>query len=83
MPGIRFRSRPYERRERALRPLEVAVLEVLHDPAVIEISEQRMQSRIKELVAKGSIRGDVLVTEANDEARPMVCTRIAEIIGAG
>ena len=82
-PGIRFRARPYERRERALRPLEVAVLEVLRDLAVIEISEQRMQSRIKELIAKGAIRGDVLVTEANDEARPMVRTRIAEIIGAG
>lgn len=32
MPGVRFRSRPYSRRERRLTPVEVAVLEVLRGP---------------------------------------------------
>jgi hypothetical protein len=78
-PGIRFRSRPYERRERGLRPLEVAVLEVLRDPTVIEASHHQLVDRVRELIASDLIRADVLTSEANDEARPMVRTRLAEI----
>ena len=80
-PGIRFRSRPYERRERALRPLEVAVLEVLRDLAVVETSQDRMQDRIRKLITTGVIRRDVLLSAANDEARPVVRRRMAEIVG--
>jgi hypothetical protein len=78
-PGIRFRSRPYERRERGLRSLEVAVLEVLRDPTVIEASHDQLVARIRELIASDLIRADVLTSEANDEARPLVRTRLAEI----
>ncbi len=80
-PGIRFRSRPYERRERALRPLEVAVLEVLRDLAVVETSQDRMQDRIRKLITTGVIRRDILLSAANDEARPVVRRRMAEIVG--
>lgn len=78
-PGIRFWSRPYERRERELRPLEVAVLEVLREPFVVEVSPERVEARIRELIATGVVRGALLVEEANDEARPIVRARMAEI----
>lgn len=81
VPGVRFRSRPYARRTRELRPLEVAALEVLADPLVTEVSPEHLQTRIKELIATGVVRCAVLVDEANDEARPIVRTRMAQIAG--
>ena len=69
-PGIRFRSRPYERRERELRPLEVAVLEVLREPFVVEVSPKQVEARIRELIATGVVRSVRLVEEANDEPAP-------------
>ena len=80
-PGVRFCSRAYERRQRELRPLEVAVLEVLRDPYVTEVSYQQVAARIKELIDTGIVRCDVLLDEANDEARPTVRTHMAEIAG--
>ena len=80
-PGVRFRSRPYARRARELRPLEVAALEVLADALVAEVSLEQLEARIKELIASGVVRCGVLVDEANDEARPIVRTRMAAIAG--
>lgn len=56
-PGVRFRSRPYAGRARELRPLEVAALEVLADPHVMEARLEQLDSPIKELIATGVVRG--------------------------
>jgi len=67
MPGVRFRSRPYERRLRELRPAEVAVLEVLRDPGAVEAEWPVVREKVAELVAKGSVRKDTLTQETCDE----------------
>jgi hypothetical protein len=69
MPGVRFRSRPYSRREHRLTPMEVAVLEVLREPDSAEVSWPRVMTRIRELIADGSIRADVLDKQAVEEPR--------------
>lgn len=79
-PGVRFRSRAYERRLRELRPMEVAVLELLRDPVVAEVDWQHITQRINELIDSGAVRSDVLIDEATDEAQPDVRTRMAEIV---
>jgi hypothetical protein len=79
MRGVRFRSRPYSRRERRLTPLEVAVLEVLRDPHAAEQPWPEVEDRIRELATDGSLRPAVLGAEASDEPRVQARERWAAI----
>lgn len=69
MTGVRFRSRPYERRERRLTPIEVAVLEILRDPHAAEMPWPQVQARIRDLIAEGTVRAGVLGAAATSEPR--------------
>jgi hypothetical protein len=70
--GTRFFPRQHHRRELALRPLEVAVLEtVAACAAVVEIEWPEYVERIDKLAAAGHIRLDVL-----REAAPMEHDRL-------
>ncbi|MCC6831906.1 MAG: hypothetical protein IT200_11225 [Thermoleophilia bacterium] len=75
MRGVRFRSRPYSRRERRLTPIEVAVLEVLRDPGASEAPPSQVAARIQELIADRAVRADVL--DAVVAAEPRVTARKA------
>lgn len=79
MPGVRFRSRPYSRREHRLTPLEVAVLEVLRDPDSAEVSWPRVMTRVRELIAEGTVRADVLDKQATEEPRVQARELWAEV----
>lgn len=79
IPGVRFRSRPYSRRERRLTPLEVAVLEVLRDPFAAEEPWPRVVERIRELVESRDVRGAILAAAATDEPRIKARERWAAI----
>lgn len=79
MPGVRFRSRPYSRRERRLTPVEVAVLEVLRDPDATEAPWPAVEARIRELIANGTVRGRVLDAEATTEPRVKARERWAKV----
>lgn len=79
MRGVRFRSRPYSRRERRLTPVEVAVLEVLRDPHAAEVPWSRVEERIRELLADGTVRAQVLDAEATSEPRVQARERWAEV----
>lgn len=79
MPNVRFRSRPYSRRERRLTPVEVAVLEVLRDPHATEMPWPRVEERIRELLADGTVRAQVLDAEATSEPRVQARERWAEV----
>jgi hypothetical protein len=79
MKGVRFRSRPYSRRERRLTPIEVAVLEVLRDPHAAEATWPQVAGRIRELIDQGEVRAGVLATEAADEPRVLARERWAEV----
>jgi hypothetical protein len=71
LPGVRFCSRPFTRRERRLRPLEVAVLELLRDPDAAEHSWRDVRSRVEELIAEGKVRQELLAQEvAQEKHRP-------------
>jgi hypothetical protein len=76
--GVRFRSRPPERRARRLRPSEVAVLEVLRDPRVVEVPWDAVAGRVGALVASGEIRPSILRRAAADEHVPAVRAGLAE-----
>lgn len=67
MPGVRFRLRPFERRELRLQPIEVAVIEVMRDPGSIEDSVEEIRQRLTDLIRRGAIRGDVIAAEIADE----------------
>lgn len=77
--GVRFRSRPYSRRERRLTPVEVAVLEVLRDPLASEAPWPDVVLRIRELVAEGVVRAEVLDAEAATEPRVAARERWATV----
>lgn len=79
MRGVRFRSRPHSRRERRLSPVEVAVLEVLRDPDAAEASWPRVVARIRELIADGTVRAEVLDAEASTEPRVKARERWAAV----
>jgi hypothetical protein len=71
LPGVRFCSRPFTRRERRLRPLEVAVLELLRDPDAAERPWPDVRSRVGELMAEGKVRQELLAQEvAREKHRP-------------
>lgn len=79
MRGVRFRSRPYSRRERRLTPVEVAVLEVLRDPHAAEVPWGPVEERIREMLADGTVRAQVLDAEATSEPRVQARERWAEV----
>lgn len=79
MPGLRFRSRPYSRREHRLRPAEVAVLELLRDPTAAEADWPRVAARIRELIADGIVRAAVLDAQAAEEPRVQARERWATV----
>ncbi len=79
MRGVRFRSRPYSRRERRLTPVEIAVLEVLRDPHAAEVPWPRVEEHIRELLADGTVRTQVLDAEATSEPRVQARERWAEV----
>jgi hypothetical protein len=76
LDGVRFRARSYGRRLRELRPLEVAVLEVLRDPHAADVDWPIIAERVTQLVGRGAIRPGVLRDEAGDEAVPAVRERL-------
>lgn len=69
MAGVRFRSRPYSRRERGLSAVEVAVLEVLRGPGTAETLWPDVECRIRELVEDGTVRAGLLGEAAMSEPR--------------
>ena len=79
MPGVRFRSRPYSRREHRLIPAEVAVLEVLRDPGATEAPWPVVVAHIRGLIANGTVRGDVLALQATEEPRVQARERWATV----
>jgi hypothetical protein len=79
-PGVRFRSRPDQRREHKMKPLEIAVLELLRDPSAAEVSWEQVKERVNELVAKGMVRPELVATEARSEPHVAARTRATEIL---
>jgi len=65
--GIRFRSRPFERRQHDLRPTEVAILEVLRQPSTVEVPWPAAARRIREVLHTTAVRRDVVIDEAISE----------------
>jgi hypothetical protein len=83
MSGVRFRQRGYHRRELKLRPLEVAVLEVLREgPGVIESSPSDMAARIRELELEGKLRLGVLEKAVAQERDARVQSHFAALRSA-
>jgi len=78
--GVRFRARSFDRRLRGLRPLEVAVLELLRDPGSAEVPWDEIATRVLELAVRGDVRLSVLTDEAADEAAPAVRGRLRELV---
>ena len=71
VPGTQFCSRPPIRRELGLRPLEVAVLEVLRDwPMSVEVGWDDVVIRIHRLAESGEIRPTVIAKDVVEERRP-------------
>jgi len=81
LPGVRYRSRPYGRRERALRPLEVAVLEVLRDPDVTEMPWPTASARIDRLMDSGEVRREAVLAEAREESHRAARSRAVALVG--
>jgi hypothetical protein len=79
LTGVRFRSRPFTRRERKLRPIEVAVLELLRDPHAAEADWAQVTCRIRELIADGTVRPTVLGAAAAEEPRVEARSRWASV----
>jgi Family of unknown function (DUF6088) len=79
-PGVRFRSRPDQRREHKMKPLEIAVLELLRDPSAAEVGWEQVKERVNELVAKGMVRPELVATEARSEPHVAARTRATEIL---
>lgn len=66
--GVRFASRPYERRLRRLPPIEVALIEVLRDwPDTSEADWTELASAVRRLTAEGHVRPEVITTVVADE----------------
>lgn len=78
--GARFVSRSMERRIAGLRPIEVAVLEVLRSgPASIEKPWSELASTIGRLAAVGEVRLEALASSAADEHHVATRERWAEL----
>jgi hypothetical protein len=79
LAGVRFRSRPFTRRERKLRPIEVAVLELLRDPHAVGADWAQVACRIRELIADGAVRAAALGAAAAEEPRVEARARWASL----
>jgi hypothetical protein len=80
LQGVRFRSRPFSRREHGLFPSEVALLEVLRDyPDTIESSWSELLERVKTLLDQGALRHDVITEAIGDERRPRLRERWSDV----
>lgn len=79
MCGVRFQSRPYVRYEYCLTLLEVAVLEVLGNPYVVEVSWPLVEEHIRQLVIRGMLRVTVLGDLTAMEPQEIVQKRWAAI----
>jgi len=66
--GVRFVSRSIERRIAGLRPVEVALIEVLRDgPAIIEQPWASVTAVVERLIAASEIRPELVVTQLGEE----------------
>jgi len=77
--GVRFRSRPFTRRERRLTPLEVAFIEVLRDPTASETGWDETGSTMAALLAGHRVRPEVLAEEVATEHHRQARDRWASI----
>ena len=80
--GVRFRSRSYSRRELKLRPLEVAILEILRDPTTADASWSEVKQRINDLITSKQVRPQVLAAEVTAERHPDARHRWASLTTA-
>jgi len=80
--GIQFRSRSYLRREHRLRPIEVAVLEVLRTESVIEESDAQVVKVLQKLIRCGDLRRDILTKIIHDESARSVRQAWDELLPA-
>lgn len=71
--GVRFRARPVSRRLHGLGPLEVAVLEILRDPAAVEVAWREVVEGVSGLARREEIRPAVMRLAASSESVPAVC----------
>lgn len=66
--GVRFVSRSIDRRIGGLRPVEIALLEVLRDgPSVIEQPWANLATVVERLIDAGEVRPGVLATQLGHE----------------
>jgi len=66
--GVRFVSRSIERRIAGLRPVEVALIEVLRDgPAIIEQPWASVTAVVERLIAASGIRPELVMTQLGEE----------------
>lgn len=80
VPGVRFASRSIERRIAALRPLEVALLEMLRDgPGALEASWRTVADTARRLAANGEIRPAIIETQLGHEHHVAARQRWAEL----
>jgi hypothetical protein len=71
MPGITFHARPYSRVLHALRPAEVAVLEVLRMwPSGIESDWSALRRRVIALIKQDVVRVPIVTAALRDERTP-------------
>lgn len=80
--GIRFRSRSYLRRDHHLKPIEVAVLEMLRTESVVEESDALIVKVLKKLIRRGEVRRDVLTKIIHDESARSVRQAWDELLPA-
>jgi Family of unknown function (DUF6088) len=67
MQGVRFRMRPFERREVGLTTIEVAVIEILRDPGAVEATDGETRQRLHDLIRRGAIRPELIAEEVAEE----------------
>ena len=78
--GARFVSRSIERRFLGLRPMEVALLEVLRaGPAVVEVPWTEVAKAAKRLARAGEIRPEVIGEQVHDEHHVATRERWAQL----
>ena len=71
--GIEFHSRPYTRAMHGLKPVEVAVLEVLRMwPSGVEDDWETLRESVADLVRTGIVRADKVSAAVADEHTPAV-----------
>ena len=81
-PGVRFRTRPYGRREHHMSPTEVAALEVLRDPRSAEASWADVGGVVRGLVASHAIRAEAFSEVVCAEHHPAARERWSSLVGA-